>query len=392
VLAAPDRPAPRPHPARPDPAVRPDAGGSRGDVGRPQALAVAPPAHPAARPGAARALGLAPPAHAAARPSAAPALGLAPPTHAAPRPGAARALGVAPPTHAAARPGAAPALGLAPPARPAAPRRRAGAGLPADARRVAAVLGLYPGPAPDPGAVAALAGLSRAAARTALTRMTRAGLAVEAGGRYRPLVEPPPPPDADACSARLREHLLATATAACAVAAPGPAVSLPPFRSAAAARAWLDAERPTLLAITDPAFADRLAPFYAAHLDAAGHHTDATTLRSRAGLEAAARDRAGLQAGARRPAARDRAGLEAGACRPAARDRSADVHDAATRAHPGQQRNGRELVERARWCAERGRRVEALAWFAEAYELCALTGDLLGRGRARRGLTDPSLV
>jgi hypothetical protein len=221
----------------------------------------------------------------------------------------------------------------------AALRRPALVGLPADVRRVATVLGLYPGPAPDAGAVAALAGLSRAATRTALTWLVRAGLAVEAGDRYRPLVEPPAPPDADACRERLRQHLLATASAACAVAAArGPAVALPPFHSAAAARAWLEAERPTLLALADPGFAARLVPWFAAYLDATGRGADAAMLRARV-----------------RPPAPPRPG-------------------------------GRDLLDRARRCAARGRRVEALAWFAEAYERCALAGDRIGRDEARRGL------
>ena len=71
-------------------------------------------------------------------------------------------------------------------------------------------------------------------------------------------------PDAAAARARLLHHLAATATAAAEVALPpGPALTLPPFGSPAEARDWLDAERPTLLAIRDPAFARRLAPILA---------------------------------------------------------------------------------------------------------------------------------
>jgi tetratricopeptide (TPR) repeat protein len=78
---------------------------------------------------------------------------------------------------------------------------------------------------------------------------------------------------------RLR-HL---ASAAAAMAVPrGPVVALPPFRTVAAARAWLDAELPTLLAVPDPEFARRLAPQLADYLEATGRHREAAELFARA--------------------------------------------------------------------------------------------------------------
>lgn len=73
------------------------------------------------------------------------------------------------------------------------------------------------------------------------------------------------------------------ASAAVAMAFPqGPEVALPPFGTAAAARAWLDAELPTLLAVPDPAFAHRLAPVLAGYLEATGRHMEAAELFARA--------------------------------------------------------------------------------------------------------------
>ena len=160
----------------------------------------------------------------------------------------------------------------------------------------------------DAGAVAALAGLPRSRARTALATLVAASLVSRTGERYvishrlRAYAADHPVPDAAAARARLLQHLAATATAAAEVAFPsGPAVTLPPFGSPAEARDWLDAERPTLLAIRDPAFARRLAPILARR-----------------------------------------------------------------------SRSGAELLETALDRERAGRRLEALAWFAEAYEACLL--------------------
>jgi hypothetical protein len=200
--------------------------------------------------------------------------------------------------------------------------RGVGGGLGPGPVRVLRVLGLHPGPSADTGAVAALAGLPRAGARTALATLVAANLVIRLGDRYaisdrlRAYAGEHPVPDAAAARARLLQHLAATATAAAEVAFPaGPAVTLPPFGSPAEARAWLDAERPTLLAIRDPAFARRLAPLL-------GRRS----------------------------------------------------------------RSGAALLETALDRERAGRRVEALAWFAEAYELCVLTGDRLGQAVAAKRL------
>lgn len=77
-----------------------------------------------------------------------------------------------------------------------------------------------------------------------------------------------------------RLHL---ASAAVAMTSPhGPVVALPPFRTAAAARAWLARELPTLLAGPDPEFARRLAPVLAGYLESTGRHHEAAELFARA--------------------------------------------------------------------------------------------------------------
>jgi hypothetical protein len=167
-------------------------------------------------------------------------------------------------------------------------------------------------------------------------------------------------------------RLAATATAAVAVAHPrGPAVALPPFRSAAAARAWLDAQLPVLLSVPDPGFALRLAPVVGDHLDDA----DAVVLYRRA-----------LRGGGG-PAIRLRLGR---ALRRLGRTTEAAEHLLA--ALPGL----REPADRAAallalaGCRERqGRRLEAQAWYVEAYEACALAGDAVGQAVAVHRLRQP---
>jgi hypothetical protein len=238
------------------------------------------------------------------------------------------------------------------------------------------LLGAYPGPSAGIGSVAALAGMSRPAARAAVTRLAAAGLVDTVGGRVvvpdrlRGLVAGQP--DAAAARDRLLRHLLTRAVAAAAVAVPeGPAVALPPFRSVAAARSWLAAELPTLLAVPDPDFALRLAPALGDRLADA----DAVVLYRRAvaaGGGATLRLRLGVML-----------------CR-LGQDTEAVEHLRA--ALPGLDKpadRAAALLPLA-GCRERqGRRVEALAWYAEAYDACLRAGDRIGQAAALRRLRTP---
>jgi tetratricopeptide (TPR) repeat protein len=207
----------------------------------------------------------------------------------------------------------------------------------------------------------------RTLARTAPS--LRLGLA-HASDAAAPAVPPPVRPVDGGWERELRR-----VQAAVAVGYPrGPAVTLPPFRSAAAARAWLDVRLPVLVAVPDPEFALRLAAAVGDHLDDA----DAVPLL-----------RPALRAGGGAPV-RLRLGL---ALRRLGHDAEAAEHLRA--ALPGldapADRAG-ALLELA-GCRERqGRRLEAHAWYAEAYGACLHAGDPLGRTVALRRLRSPALV
>jgi tetratricopeptide (TPR) repeat protein len=197
------------------------------------------------------------------------------------------------------------------------------------------------------------------------------------------------------------------ASAATAMAFPrGPVLALPPFRTAAAARAWLDAELPTLLAVPDPAFARRLAPLLADYLDATGRHRAAAELFSRA-----------LAAGGG-PAERLR--LAAVLTRLGRHEEAVELYRAASLDDPDAlsdlgialfrlRRYGeaRPVFERALArsrasgdrtgegaalvavgaCHQReGNHLQALAWHTEAYWTCTRAGCERGRLDARRGM------
>jgi tetratricopeptide (TPR) repeat protein len=245
------------------------------------------------------------------------------------------------------------------------------------AERVLRMLGAYPGPSAAVSSVAALAGISRPAARAAVTRLAADGLVDTVGGRVvvpdRLRAPAAGRPDTAAARDRVLHHLLTRAIAAAAVAAPdGPAVALPPFRSAAAARSWLAAELPTLLAVPDPEFALRLAPALGDRLSDA----DALLLYRRA-----------VAAGGGAPL---RLRLGATLCR-LRRDAEAVEHlRAALPALDAPADRAAALLHLA-GCRERqGRRVEALAWYAEAYEACLRAGDRIGRAVALRRLRTPA--
>jgi tetratricopeptide (TPR) repeat protein len=238
--------------------------------------------------------------------------------------------------------------------------------------RLLRLLGVYPGPSAAMGSVAALAGVSRPVARAAVTKLTAEGLVDTVGGR---VVVPPGLRAATAdnletraARARLLQHLLTRAIAAAAVATPdGPAVALPPFRSAAGARSWLAAELPTLLAVTDADFALRLASTLGEHLADA----DALVLYQRA---AAGGD----------PEMRLRLGLTL--CRLGRHGQAAEHLRAALPGLDLPADRAAALLHLA-GCREReGRRVEALAWYAEAYEACLRADDRVGRAVALRRL------
>jgi tetratricopeptide (TPR) repeat protein len=244
---------------------------------------------------------------------------------------------------------------------------------PADqAGRLLRLLGVYPGPSAAMGSVAALAGVSRPVARAAVARLAADGLVDTVGGRVvvpdRLRAATADNAETRAARGRLLWHLLTRAIAAAAVAAPhGPAVALPPFRSAAGARSWLAAELPTLLAVGDPDFARRLAPALGEHLADA----DALVLyqRAAAGGDPEMRLRLGLTL-----CRLGRHGQAAEHLRAVLPDLDLPADRAAALLHLA-------------GCRERqGRRVEALAWYAEAYDACLRAGDGVGRATALRRL------
>ena len=251
-------------------------------------------------------------------------------------------------------------------------RHRAAPTTADQAGRLLRLLGVYPGPSAAMASVAALAGVSRPVARAAVARLAADGLVDTVGGRVvvpaRLRAATADDQQTRAARGRLLQHLLARASAAAAVAAPdGPAVALPPFRSAAGARSWLAAELPTLLAVPDPDIALRLAPALGEHLSDA----DALVLYQRA---AAGGD----------PQMRLRLGVTL--CRLGRHGEAAEHLRAALPRLDRPADRSAALLHLA-GCRERqGRRVEALAWYAEAYEACLRAGDRVGRSVALRRL------
>jgi len=245
--------------------------------------------------------------------------------------------------------------------------------VPADQSvRLLRLLGVYPGPSAAMGSVAALAGVSRPVARAAVTRLAAEGLVDTVGGRVvvpaRLRAATADNAETRAARDRLLQHLLTRAIAAAAVASPdGPAVALPPFRSAAGARAWLANELPTLLAVGDPEFVLRVAPALDGHLSDA----DALLLYQRA---ATGGD----------PGMRLRLGLTL--CRLGRHGEAAEHLRAALPRLDLPADRAAALLELAGCRDRQGRRVEALAWYAEAYEACLRAGDRVGRAVALRRL------
>ncbi len=196
--------------------------------------------------------------------------------------------------------------------------------LPAPAARVFRLLGRHPGRDFDSYAVAALAGTTVARARR-LVGTLAAGYLVEpqpGWDRFRlhdllrayaaELAAGTDPADADAALARLLEHY--TYAAALAMdhyagyekdrrpAVPRPATPVPPLPDAAAATAWLDAERANLVAAAGaaadtghPGPVGRLSAILHRYLDVGGFYPEAELLHGWAVRVAAAdaADRAG---------------------------------------------------------------------------------------------------
>jgi tetratricopeptide (TPR) repeat protein/transcriptional regulator with XRE-family HTH domain len=182
--------------------------------------------------------------------------------------------------------------------------------LPADAAQAFRLAGLHPGPDLDPYALAALADTTAAHARRLLTALTRAHLLHPAGaGRYgmHDLLRAyatelshthHSEADRHAARTRLFDYYLATAAAAMDAYHPAEAHHRPRIPPAAtpapalpdpdAARAWLDTERTTLMAVAAhttrhgwPHHTTRLASTLFRYLEA-GHYADAFTFYTNA--------------------------------------------------------------------------------------------------------------
>ena len=182
------------------------------------------------------------------------------------------------------------------------------------AARAFRLLGLHPGTGFDAYAAAALTGTTLQQARWLLDRLARAHLIQPAGtGRYGlhdllrayaadQAAEAGREQEREAALTRLFDHYLATAAVAAGAlfradpdqpALPQPAGPVPPVTSPAAALAWLDAQRSTLVAVAAhaadhgwPGHAIGLAATIFRYLDV-GHFTDAAAVHSHARRAAA---------------------------------------------------------------------------------------------------------
>jgi tetratricopeptide (TPR) repeat protein len=180
-----------------------------------------------------------------------------------------------------------------------------------DAARTFELLGLHPGRDIDTHAAAALTSTDLAGAHRLLNALSRAHLIDENDrGRFsmhdllRAYVEEQvaeyPEPQRRAALAQLFDYYLHTATAAAHAALAthtafqrskpnraalgGASTPVPVFAGPAEARAWLDIERPNLIAVaaaaagSSPSHTTNLAATLARYLDAGAHYSDAATL------------------------------------------------------------------------------------------------------------------
>ena len=203
--------------------------------------------------------------------------------------------------------------------------------LPADAARAFRLIGLYPGPDLDAYAAAALADVTVERARDVCDLLARAHLVHPAQpGRYamHDLLrayathlsraqdgmatgpwdatgprDTPGPRDTGSESrtalTRLFDYYLAAAASAMDILVPAerhrrplipaPATPIPPLADPAAARAWLDAERASIVAVAActatrgwPGHATRLSVIVCRYVETGGHYTDAVTIHAHA--------------------------------------------------------------------------------------------------------------
>jgi DNA-binding SARP family transcriptional activator/Tfp pilus assembly protein PilF len=179
------------------------------------------------------------------------------------------------------------------------------------AARAFRLAGLHPGADFDPYAAAALTGTGLSQARTVLDALARAHLIQPARpGRYlmhdllrayaRELADATDgEKEQDAALIRLFDHYLHTAVAAMDTLHPAerhrrppippPDTPAPPVAEPTAARAWLDAELTTLVAVTvnaarhgRPSHATQLSKTLGRYLDNGGHYPEAITIHSHA--------------------------------------------------------------------------------------------------------------
>jgi len=184
-------------------------------------------------------------------------------------------------------------------------------GLDAGAARAFGLAGLHPGPDLDRYTAAALAGTTAEHAAGLLDLLVRAHLMHRAGpGRHamhdllrayaRELAAAQDDEDArQAALTRLLDHYLHTAAAAMDALLPAerhrrprippPGSPIPPVADQAAARAWLDAERPSLAAVTAhaaghgwPGHAAALGATLERYLESGGHYAEAQAVHTSA--------------------------------------------------------------------------------------------------------------
>ncbi|HTU76592.1 MAG TPA: tetratricopeptide repeat protein, partial [Trebonia sp.] len=183
------------------------------------------------------------------------------------------------------------------------------------AARAFRLAGLHPGPDIEPYAAAALTGSSLEQARATLGTLARAHMIQSTEpGRYgmhdllrayaREQATRDGQEEQHEALTRLLDHYLQTASMAMDTLypaerdlrsrIPAPAAPIPPVTDPAAARAWLDAERATLVAVAVhaagygwPAHATRLASTLYRYLDAGGHYPEAMVIHAHARRAAA---------------------------------------------------------------------------------------------------------
>ncbi|MGH4000214.1 MAG: tetratricopeptide repeat protein, partial [Pseudonocardiaceae bacterium] len=184
--------------------------------------------------------------------------------------------------------------------------------LPADAAQMFRLIGLHPGPDLDPYAAAILADVSLTRAQHLLDLLARAHLIqltypsrhgmhdlLRAYATYL-AAEEDPEQKRQAALTRLFDHYLSTTAAAVDTLVPGspdrpppriqpPTTPTPPVADPTTARAWLDAERATLVTVTAytaahgwPGHTTDLATTLYCYLENGGHYLDALTILTHA--------------------------------------------------------------------------------------------------------------